>query len=58
MNSTQTLTQYYDMRLNRQRLGRLGRGKHLQLELANAEVGQDVQLFGYEVNPVQLIGRR
>jgi len=58
MNGTQTLTQYYDMRLNRQRLGRLGRGKHLQLELANNEVGQDVQLFGYEVNPVQLIGRR
>ena len=58
LNGTQTLTQYYDMRLNRQRLGRLGRGKHMQLELANAEVGQDVELFGYEVNPVQLIGRR
>ncbi len=58
LDTTQTLTQYYDMRLNRQRLGRLGRGKHLQLELTNAEVGQDVQLFGYEIDPVQLIGRR
>jgi len=58
LNETQTLTQYYDMRKNRQRLGRLGHGKHAQIELVNAEVGQDVEIFGYEVADVNIVGRR
>jgi len=58
LNNTQTLTQYYDMRKNRQRLGRLGHGEHAQIELMNAEIGQDVEIYGFEVKPVNLIGRR
>jgi hypothetical protein len=58
LNKTVAQTQNYDMRKNRQRLGRLGQGKHTQLQLTNAEVGQDVELFGYEIDPVNLIGRR
>ncbi len=58
LNSTQAKTQYYDMTRNRQRLGRLGQGKHAQFQLTNAEVGVDVELYGYEVDPVTLVGRR
>ncbi len=58
LNETQTLTQYYDMTRNRQRLGRLGHGKHTQIELANAQVGQDVEVFGYEIADVNIVGRR
>jgi hypothetical protein len=58
LNATQAITQYWDMRKNRQKIGRAGRGKHMQVELINAEVGRDIQLFGYEVDPVNLIGRR
>jgi len=57
-NASITKTQYADLTKSRQRLGRLGTGKHAQLELVNAEVGVDVNLFGYEINPVNLIGRR
>lgn len=57
-NATRTIIQNYDMRKPRQRLGRLGRGKHAQVELVNANVGEDVKVLGYEVDPVHLIGRR
>ncbi len=57
-NATRTQTQYYDMTKPRQRLGRPGRGKHMQVELVNGNVGEDVEVFGYEVNPVSVIGRR
>ncbi len=55
---TRTQTQYYDMRKNRQRLGRLGQGKHAQLQLTNAEEDVDVEVYGYEVDPVSIVGRR
>jgi hypothetical protein len=58
LNETQTLTQYYDMRKNRERLGRLGHGKHTQLQFTNAEVGVDVELFGYEIPDINILGRR
>jgi hypothetical protein len=58
LNETQTLTQYYDMTRNRQRLGRLGAGKHAQVELLNSEVGQDVEVFGFEIEDVNIVGRR
>jgi hypothetical protein len=58
LNSTQLIRQYWDMRKNRQKLGRAGHGKHMELQLVNSEVGQDVELFGYEVDPVNLMGRR
>lgn len=55
---TRTITQYWDMRKSRQRLGRLGSGRHAQVELVNAEVGVDLEIYGYEVDPVYLMGRR
>lgn len=58
MNATQSATQFYDMTRNRQRLGRIGAGKHAQIQLTNAEVATDVEIYGYEVDPVNLIGRR
>ena len=58
LNQTQAITQYYNMTKNRQRLGRLGTGKHAQVELTNAEVGKDVEIYGYEIDPVNLLGRR
>ncbi len=58
LNATQAQTQYYDLTRNRHRLGRIGAGKHAQIELVNAEVGVDVEIFGYEIDPVNIIGRR
>lgn len=58
LNATRTKTQYYDMRKTRQRLGRIGTGKHAQIELSNAVAGDDVEVFGYEIDPVNLLGRR
>jgi hypothetical protein len=58
LNSTTELTQEFDMTKSRQRLGRLGEGKHSQVELQNAEVGQDVEIYSYDIDPVYIIGRR
>lgn len=58
LNSTTELVQEYDMTKPRQRLGRLGEGKHAQVELQNAEVGQDVEIYSYDIDPVYIIGRR
>jgi hypothetical protein len=57
-NATRTIVQNYDLRLTRKRMGRLGKGKHSQIELVNANVGEDVQVLGYEVDPVHILGRR
>lgn len=38
--------------------GRLGVGRYCQLTFENAEVGQNVELRGYEVDPVVVKGRR
>lgn len=48
----------WDMTSARQRLQRAGTGKHLQIELQEGGVGQDVQIYGLEINPVNLLGRR
>jgi hypothetical protein len=58
LNQTRTQAQQYNMRKSRQRLGRLGKGKHAQLEFTNNNIGEPVQLLGYEIDPVTLIGRR
>lgn len=55
-NLTNTLQ--WDMTQSRQRLARVGTGKHVQIEFKEGEVAQDVQLFGFEINPVNLLGRR
>jgi hypothetical protein len=48
----------HDLTLDRERLPRLGIGRKCQLEFANAEVDQGVELYGYEIDPVHVIGRR
>lgn len=58
LNATRTISQQSDMAKSRQRLGRLGKGKHVQIEFVNAEVGVDVELYGYTIDPVNIIGRR
>lgn len=58
LNATVALTQAADMLLNRNRLGRLGVGRHSQVEFLNAEVGRDVEIYGYEIEPTNIIGRR
>ena len=58
LDATQMLTQRSSLVNARQRLGRLGRGKHAQVRLKNADVGADVEIFGYEIDPVNTVGRR
>jgi hypothetical protein len=58
LNATLTNTLEWDMTKSRQRLGRAGHGKHIEIELKNDEVGQDAEIFGIEVNPVNILGRR
>jgi hypothetical protein len=48
----------YDMSLGRHRLGRLGVGKFMSLNFDHAIINQDVALYGYEVDPVNIVGRR
>jgi hypothetical protein len=48
----------WDMTQSRQRLARVGTGKHAQITLTNAEVGQDAEVYRMEVSPVSIIGRR
>lgn len=58
LNATRTITQTRPMTKPRTRLGRLGKGKHSQLELVNNHAGQDVVVQGYEIDPVHILGRR
>ncbi|MBU2051419.1 MAG: hypothetical protein KKH61_20920 [Gammaproteobacteria bacterium] len=58
LNATTTQTLQWDMTMNRQRLARAGTGKHLQMEFTNSEVGKDVELYGVEINPIHVLGRR
>lgn len=47
-----------DLTKSRDRLPRVGQGKHAQLVFENDELDQPVELFGYEINPVNIVGRR
>jgi len=58
LNQTTTTTKSYSMTRNRQRISRIGTGKHTELEFTNSEVGQDVELYGYMIDPVFVLGRR
>lgn len=53
-----TITQDVSQRLPRTRVGRIGSGKHAQIEIINSEVGQNVDIYGYEIDPVNTIGKR
>lgn len=58
LDASRTGTQYYHQTLARQKLGRLGTGKHLQLRWQHSTTGAPVALYGYEIDDVNLIGRR
>lgn len=58
LNATTTLTQSYNMTLPRQVLGRVGHGKHAEVELINSVAGVDVEVYGYTIDDVHLLGRR
>jgi hypothetical protein len=51
-------TQYFDLSKTRQRLGRLGSGKHAQLDLNNAQAGEDPVILGFDIDPITIVGRR
>jgi hypothetical protein len=55
---TVTIVQDCSQARPRTRLGRVGSGKHAQIEITNSEVGQDVEIYGYEIDPVNTIGKR
>lgn len=58
LNATETSVEEWDMTNSRERLRRVGTGKHVQLEISNNEVGQDIELYGFEIDPVNILGRR
>ena len=58
LSATATTAQQWDLTKSRQRLNRVGAGKHAQFEFTNSEVDQDAVLFGVEINPVNILGRR
>ena len=43
---------------DRHRLGRLGVGRFCQLTFKNAEADQNVEIRGFEIDPVNVLGRR
>lgn len=47
-----------DLTVSRDRADRVGVGKHAQLTFENNELDVGVELYGYEINPVNIIGRR
>ncbi len=58
LNASPTNNIAWNMTKTRERLPRVGAGKHVQVEFTESEVGQNVEMYGFEVNPVNLIGRR
>jgi hypothetical protein len=57
-NATAGIPFSYNMANGRQRLGRIGVGKQASLLFENNIINQDVTLYGYEINPVRVVGRR
>jgi hypothetical protein len=58
LGTANLLTQTFDLTKARDRKGRLGTGKWMLLEYANAEVGVDVAIEGFELDNVHTVGRR
>ena len=53
-----TFSVNWDLTASRQRLERMGAGRHLQLEFTNTQLNQPFDLYGFEVDPVHILGRR
>lgn len=53
-----TVEHIYDMKQDRHILNRIGVGKAFKLRFRNNEVDKDVKVRGFEINPVNLVGRR
>lgn len=48
----------YSMSTGRQRLPRVGVGREMVLTFSHDTLNEEVMLYGYEVNPVTIVGRR
>lgn len=58
LNATRAKTQYHQMTKTRSNLGILGVGKHAQIEFTHETKNQEIELYGYEINPVHIVGTR
>lgn len=58
LDATPSAPMTYDMTVGRDRLARIGEGLVMSLELTHNTVNEDIELYGYEVNPVTMVGRR
>lgn len=58
IDDVETAPMAYDMTQGRQRLGRAGTGRGLQIRITHDTINQDLLVYGYEVNPVSEVGRR
>lgn len=47
-----------DVQVARQRLGRIGTGNSMILDFENSDINVDTVIHGYEIDPVNVIGRR
>lgn len=56
--TTATPVMEMDLTLGRQRVGRIGTGNSMVLNFENDELDVDAAIYGYEVNPVNIIGQR
>ena len=51
-------TMKHNLALSRERLDRVGNGKNAVLVFENNQIGQLVTIYGYEIKPVHVLGRR
>jgi hypothetical protein len=58
LDATTQISNTWDMTKSRQRLGRAGLGKHMQVRFYNNAAGEEVVIYGYDVNPAFIVGRR
>lgn len=58
VNATPDTPFSYDMTQGRQVLGRIGDGQFASLQFEHDTLNEDVVLYGYEINPVSVVGRR
>ncbi len=56
--TTATAAMTADLTQARTRVGRVGSGNSMVLDFTNSELDVDVALYGYEVDPVNPVGRR
>jgi hypothetical protein len=56
--TTPTAEMEADMTIARTRVGRIGNGNTMVMDFTNDEINVDTAIYGYEVDPVNAVGRR